>query len=146
MSLRGDFTMRFLDANVFIYAYYKPTRELTEKQKQMKERSKEIIRKLNEGEEVITTVVHLSEVSNILKRALSMEDLYSLLIGLFSMDNVRIVDVTKDDYLGAIEMMSELKMDPNDCLAVEVMGSENVNEIYTFDKGFGDVLWIKRVP
>lgn len=35
--------MRFLDANVFIYAYYKPKRELTEKQKQMKERSKEII-------------------------------------------------------------------------------------------------------
>jgi len=34
--------MRFLDANVFIYAYYKPKRELTEKQKPMKERSKEI--------------------------------------------------------------------------------------------------------
>lgn len=91
MSLSGDFTMRFLDANVFIYAYYKPTHELTEKERQMKE-------------------------------------------------------YAKDDYLGAIEMMSELKMDPNDCLAVEVMGSENVNEIYFFDKGFGDVLWIKRVP
>jgi len=138
--------MRFLDANVFIYAYYKPKRKLTEKEKQMKEHAKDTITRINEGEEVITTVVHLSEVSNILKRALSRDDLYSLLIGLYSLDNVRIVDVTKDDYLGAIEMMSELKMDPNDCLAVEVMGSENVNEIYSFDKGFGDVLWIKRVP
>jgi len=146
MSLRGDFTMRFLDANVFIYAYYKPKRKLTEKEKQMKEHAKDTITRINEGEEVITTVVHLSEVSNILKRALSLDDLYSLLIGLYSLDNVRIVDVTKDDYLGAIEMMSELKMDPNDCLAVEVMGSENVNEIYSFDKGFGDVLWIKRIP
>lgn len=138
--------MRFLDANVFIYAYYKPKRKLTEKEKQMKEHAKDTITRINEGEEVITTVVHLSEVSNILKRALSLDDLYSLLIGLYSLDNVRIVDVAKDDYLGAIEMMSELKMDPNDCLAVEVMGSENVNEIYSFDKGFGDVLWIKRVP
>ncbi|MEA2074580.1 MAG: type II toxin-antitoxin system VapC family toxin [Euryarchaeota archaeon] len=138
--------MRFLDANVFIYAYYKPTRELTEKQKQMKERSKEIIRKLNEGEKVITTVVHLSEVSNILKRALSLDDLYSLLIGLYSQDNVRIVDVTKDDYLGAIEMMSELKMDPNDCLAVDMMRCEDINEIYTFDRGFDGVAGIIRVP
>ena len=138
--------MRFLDANVFIYAYYKPKRELTEKQKEMKERSKEIIRRINEGEEVITTVVHLSEVTNILKRALSMEDLYSLLIGLFSMDNVRIVDVTTEDYLGAIELTSELKMDPNDCLAVDVMRCEDINEIYTFDRGFDGVAGIIRVP
>jgi len=138
--------MRFLDANVFIYAYYKPKHELTEKQKQMKERSKEIIRRINEGEEVITTVVHLSEVTNILKRALSMEDLYSLLIGLFSMDNVRIVDVTTEDYLGAIELTSELKMDPNDCLAVDVIEREDINEIYTFDKGFDGVAEIIRVP
>jgi len=137
--------MRFLDANVFIYAYYKPKRELTEKQKQMKERSKETIRRINEGEEVITTVVHLSEVTNILKRALSMEDLYSLLIGLFSMDNVRIVDVTTEDYLGAIELTSELKMDPNDCLAVDVMRCEDIKEIYTFDKGFDAVAGVTRV-
>ena len=138
--------MRFLDANVFIYAYYKPKRELTEKEKQMKEHAKDTITRINEGEEVITTVVHLSEVTNILKRALSMEDLYSLLIGLFSMDNVRIVDVTTEDYLGAIELTSELKMDPNDCLAVDVMRCEDINEIYTFDRGFDGVAGIIRVP
>jgi len=138
--------MRFLDANLFIYAYYKPKHELTEKQKEIKEKAKEIIRRINEGEEEITTVVHLSEISNILKRALSTEDLYSLLIGLFSLDNVRIVDVTEGDYLSAIELMSELKMDPNDCLAVEVMKREGINEIYTFDKGFDGVAGMIRVP
>jgi len=137
--------MRFLDANVFIYAYYRPKHELTEKEKEMKERSKEIIGRINEGEDVITTVIHLSEVSNILKRALSMEDLYSLLIGLFSTDNVNIVDVTVEDYLGAVELMSELKMDPNDCLAVEVMRREDINEIYSFDRGFDGVAGIIRV-
>jgi predicted nucleic acid-binding protein len=138
--------MIFLDANVFIYAYYKPKRELTEKQKEMKDKAKEIIKRINEGEEVITTVVHLSEVSNILKRALSMDELYSLLIGLYSLDTVRIVDVTEEDYLGAIELMSELKMDPNDCLAVEMMRRENINEIYSFDKGFDEVRGIRKVP
>jgi predicted nucleic acid-binding protein len=137
--------MRFIDANVFIYAYYKPKGELTDKQMEMKERSKEIVRRVNEGEEVITTIIHLSEVSNILKRALSIENLYSLLIGLFSLDNVRIVDVAEGDYLGAVELMSELKKDPNDCLALEVMRRENINEIYSFDKGFDGVRGIKRV-
>ncbi|MEM2925755.1 MAG: type II toxin-antitoxin system VapC family toxin [Methanocellales archaeon] len=137
--------MRFIDANVFIYAYYKPKGELTGKQMELKERSKEIVKRVNEGEEVITTIVHLSEVSNILKRALSIENLYSLLIGLFSLDNVRIVDVTEGDYLGAVELMSELKKDPNDCLALEVMRRENISEIYSFDKGFDGVRGIKRV-
>ena len=72
--------------------------------------------------------------------------MYSLLIGLFSMDNVRIVDVTTEDYLGAIELTSELKMDPNDCLAVDVMERDDINEIYTFDKGFDDVAGITGVP
>ncbi len=62
------------------------------------------------------------------------------------MDNVRIVDVTVEDYLGAIELMSELKIDPNDCLAVDVMRCEDINEIYTFDKGFDGVVGIIRVP
>ncbi|KAF5430768.1 hypothetical protein C5S36_12240 [Candidatus Methanophagaceae archaeon] len=137
--------MKFLDANVFIYAYYKPKRKLTEKQKEMKERSKEIIRKINGGEEVITTVVHLLEVSNILKRALSLADLHSLLIGLYSLGNVRIVDTTTEVYLGAIELMSELKIDPNDCLAAEVMRREDISEIYSFDKGFDAVNGIIRV-
>lgn len=138
--------MRFLDANVFIYAYYKPKHELTEKQKEMKEKAKEIIKRINDGEEVITTVVHISEISNILKRALSIEDLYSLLIGLFSLDNVRIVDVTESDYLSAIELMRELKLDPNDCLAVVTMQREGIREIYTFDRGFDRVSGIRRVP
>ena len=62
------------------------------------------------------------------------------------MDNVRIVDVTTEDYLGAIELTSELKMDPNDCLAVDVMRCEDINEIYTFDRGFDGVAGIIRVP
>ncbi len=139
--------MRFLDANVFIYAYYKPKRELTEEQKIMKEKAKGIIRRINDGkEEVITTVVHLSEVCNILKRAMKLYDLQTFLIGLYSMDNVKIVDVSKDMYFTAIGLMDEFKLDPNDCLAVLVMEQEGINEIYTFDKGFDNVGWIKRLP
>jgi len=137
--------MKFLDANIFIYAYYKPKHQLTEKQKEMKEKSKEILKKINKGEEVITTVVHLSEISNILKRALDLNDLHSLLIGLYSLDNVKIVDVTKGDYLSAVELMEDITLDPNDCLAVEVMRREGIGEIYSFDGGFDSISGIKRV-
>ena len=137
--------MRFLDANVFIYAYYKSKRELSDKQKEMKEHAKEIIKRINEGEDVITTVIHLSKVSNILKKAIGFDDLHLLLLGLYSFDNIKIVDVTKEDYLAAIEMTRDMGLDPNDCLAVEIMRRERVDEIYTFDRGFDRVEGVKRV-
>ncbi len=137
--------MKFLDANIFIYAYYKPRHQLTEKQKEMKEKSKKILRKINEGEDVTTTVVHLSEISNILKRALDLNDLSALLIGLYSLDNIKIVGVTKGDYLSAIELREDTGLDPNDCLAVEIMKREGIDEIYSFDEGFDGVRRVKRV-
>lgn len=83
---------RFLDANVFIYAYYKLKPGLTEEQRKQRTSS----RGLAKGERVVTTVVHLSEVSNILKRALPSLDLQQFLIGLFSLDNVPIVGVSRE--------------------------------------------------
>ncbi len=59
--------MKFADANVFIYAILKPRRELSEKELEIKSRAKAILARINEGEEVFTTVVHLSEVANVLE-------------------------------------------------------------------------------
>ncbi|MFQ6051037.1 MAG: type II toxin-antitoxin system VapC family toxin [Candidatus Hydrothermarchaeota archaeon] len=138
--------MRFLDANIFIYAFYKPIGSLDSYQKEMKEKAKDIIRRVNQGkEEVVTTVVHLSEISNILKRSMSLEDLFTVLITLYSLDNVKILDVTKEDYLGAVELMEDLRLDPNDTLAVQAMRMEGVKEIYSFDRGFDEVENIERV-
>jgi predicted nucleic acid-binding protein len=138
--------MKFLDANIFIYAYYKPTRKLNEKERVMKKNSQEIIRKINEGEEVITSVAHISEVSNILKKAIRLEDLHLLLLSLFSRGNIKIKNVTKEDYLLAIDMMQDTQLDPNDCLAVELMERENIKEIYSYDIGFEKIREIKRLP
>ena len=59
--------------------------------------------------------------------------------------DIKIVDVTKEDYLAAIEMTRDRGLDPNDCLAVEIMRRESVDEIYTFDRGFDRVEGVKRV-
>lgn len=74
--------MKFLDANVFIYAYYKPRKELTEKEKQMKEQAKKIVTDISQGrEQAITTVVHLSEIVNILKHGMPLDQLTNVIRG-----------------------------------------------------------------
>jgi len=136
--------MRFLDANVFIYAYYKPRGNLSDRARWMKEEAKRIIKRINEGERVVTTVVHLSEVNNFLKKALTPERLQNLLLDLYSLDNLEIIDVTAGEYLSAISMISETGLDVNDCLAIKVMRDWGIDEIYSFDKGFDG--FVTRLP
>jgi len=139
--------MRFLDANVFVYAYYKPRKELTQKEAQMKEQAKGIISEISQGkEEVMTTVVHLSEIVNILKHGMPLERLTNLILGLFMLDNVKILGVSKEAYFAAAELGDDLRLEANDALAVDVMRQSDMKEIYSFDEGFDHVEGILRLP
>ena len=139
--------MRFLDANVFVYAYYKPRKELTQKEAQMKEQAKGIISEISQGkEEVMTTVVHLSEIVNILKHGMPLERLTNLILGLFMLDNVKILGVSKEAYFAAAELGDDLRLEANDALAVDVMRQSDIKEIYSFDEGFDHVEGILRLP
>lgn len=139
--------MRFLDANVFVYAYYKPRKPLSQKEKQMKEQAKHIITSISQGKEyVATTVVHLSEVANILKHGMTTEQLDSLILGLFMQDNITICDVTREQYLVATELAQDLKLEPNDALAIDTMNQKDITEIYTFDEDFDHIQGIEKLP
>lgn len=139
--------MRFLDANIFVYAYYKPGRKLTQEELQMKTSAKEIVDRIDrQSEEIVTTVIHLSEVANILKHAMATDELAEVVLGLLMLDSVKVLDVTRDDYLAAAEIGRDLGLDPNDALAVRAMRSEDVREIYSFDSDFDKVSDITRLP
>jgi uncharacterized protein len=139
--------MRFLDANVFIYAYYKPKKQLTPKELHMKQQGKRIIRDVSEGkEEVLTTVVHVSEVVNILKHRMPLDQLTTLIRGLFMLDNVKILGVSSAGYFAATELGEDLKLEANDALAVDVMKLNGISEIYSFDEHFDNVKEIIRLP
>ncbi len=139
--------MRFLDANIFVYAYYRPKKTLTEKEEAMKDQAKEIIRRVSSGEEqVTTTVVHVSEIVNILKNGMPQDQLSSLILGLFMLDNVKILDVTKDAYFAAAEISKDLKLEPNDALAIDTMRQNGIDEIYTFDEHFSNIDGIVKLP
>src|SRR4030042_1040322 len=139
--------MRFLDANVFVYAYYKPRRRLTPKEEQMKEYAKKIITEVSEGrEQVAMTVVHLSEIVNILKHGLPMDQLNKVIHGLFMLDNVTIMGVSRDAYFAAIELGEDLMLEANDALAIDVMRQNDLKEIYSFDEDFDRIEGITRIP
>ena len=139
--------MKFLDANVFIYAYYKPKKQLTEKEKQMKEQAKKIITDMSQGrEQVVTTVVHVSEMVNILKHGMPLEKLTEVIRGLFMLDNATVQGVTKEVYFAANELGNDLKLEANDALAIDIMKSINITEILTFDEDFDRVEGITRIP
>jgi len=55
------------------------------------------------------TVVHISEVANVLKHGMSHDQLTTIIRGLFMLDNVKILDVTKDAYFASTELGEELK-------------------------------------
>jgi len=139
--------MRFLDANVFIYAYYKPKRPLTPREQRMKNEAKEIINKVNQArEEITTTVIHIAEAVNILKHGMSLEPLINLVLGIFMLDNVKIVGVNRETYFAATELGRDLKLDPNDALIVEIMRFYDIKELYSFDEDFEKIEGITRLP
>jgi uncharacterized protein len=139
--------MRFLDANIFIYAYYKPKKQLTEKEHQMKQLAKTIISNISKGrEDVMITVVHVSEAANILKHGMPQDQLTTIIRGLFMLDNIKIMDVTKDAYFAATELGEDLKLEPNDALAVDMMRQNDIAEIYSFDEHFNQIDGITRLP
>jgi predicted nucleic acid-binding protein len=139
--------MRFLDANIFIYAYYKPKKQLIQKEKQMKEQAKQIIGNVSKGKEEVTmTVVHLSEIVNILKHGMPLDQLTKIIRGLFMLDNVKIHGVTREVYFAAAELGEDLRLEANDALAVDVMRMNNIAEIYSFDEDFDQIEGISRLP
>jgi predicted nucleic acid-binding protein len=139
--------MRFLDANVFVYAYYRPKKQLSQKERQMKECAKKIIGDVSQGKEEVTmTVVHVSEMVNILKHGMPLEQLAPIVRGLFMLDNVKITGVTKEAYFAAAELGDDLRLEANDALAVDVMRLNGVTEIYSFDEDFEKIEGITRLP
>ncbi|NJE76068.1 type II toxin-antitoxin system VapC family toxin [Thermococcus sp. ES12] len=128
--------MRFIDANVFIYALLKPRREPPENIREIKENSKEILRRVSEGEKVVTTVVHLSEVANVLEsrggKGLARDFVLSVLTG----GNIEVLEVSPGDYLRATLIAGEKGLGINDALAYLKMKERGIAEIYTFDRDF----------
>ncbi len=128
--------MRFIDANIFLYAALKPKGRISGRILERKERSKRILLRVENGEEVATTAAHLSEVANILEAKVNLATALKFVENLLLAENIRILPVSQEDYLRALLIAKEKNVSVNDALAYLKMREINAKEIYTFDNHF----------
>jgi len=137
--------MRFVDASVFLYAFLRPKRDLPNEIAEMKKASKSILRRINSDEKVYSSLVHLSEVANILEAVLPVNESHAILSDLLYATTIVILEPTKDNYLDALEVAQEAAVGLNDALAYVLMKATDVKEIYSFDRHFDRFEDIKRI-
>ena len=137
--------MRFIDSNVFVHAILKPNRKLAGHEKKIKEAAKAILKRIEGGEKAETTVVHLSEVANILESRTTLENSRQVLLAITSIEGLAVAPVTGEQYRGALRLSALLNLGINDALAYLIMGEGHVDEIYSFDKHYDNVPQVKRI-
>jgi len=138
-------SVAYVDANVFVYAFLKTKRTLQPHEVKIKETAKRIVSRINEGEKVVTSVVHFSEVCNILEDYLPIEEALLIEKGLLFRENILVCEVSKDDYLKAISVTEDQQVRVNDALAYVLMKKEAIQTVYSFDKDFDAFTDIRRI-
>ena len=128
--------MRFIDANVFIYAVLKPKATLPAAVLKKKNAAREIFLRVNAGEQVTTTTVHLSEVANVLEDAAGIEIACELISAVLVKPSIEVEPVSSDDYWESTELAKKYSISINDALALVTMERKGIDEIYTFDRHF----------
>ncbi|MEM3666809.1 MAG: type II toxin-antitoxin system VapC family toxin [Candidatus Bathyarchaeia archaeon] len=138
--------MKFIDSNIFLHAYLVPRRPLTNGEQRIKDEAKEIVKRIEEGEEVAITVVHLSEIVNILETGLGIKESLGFLAWIVTSENVKVYSVDKSNYEAALLLAREKEISANDALAYSFTKAHGIGEIYTFDKHFKKLVDIKSLP
>lgn len=128
--------MRFLDASVFLYAYLKPRKVISDEVAEVKRAAKSIVKRINSSEKVATSLTHLSEVANILEASMPIRDSHPIVHDLIHSPTILLVEPSRDNYMDAIQIAEEGIVGLNDALAYVLMKENDIQEIYSFDKHF----------
>ena len=134
---------RFLDSSVFLHAYLTPRRELTESERRVKEGAKAIIARVEAGEPVVTTVVHVSEVVNVVESWVGLAASLRLAARILSLGNVGVLSVAEEDYWEALDVAQSYSVSLNDALAYVKMRQARIEEAYSFDRHFRNLPGIR---
>ena len=130
--------MRFVDANVFVYVLVKSPRKDYEI-------SKRILERIEKGEETATSLAIIQEVVDWLEYNNRKREVRSFLIGANSYLSMEKQNATWDDFLLALDDVDGYKIDYVDALTLQRMKKSKISEIYSNDKDFDRVEWVKRI-
>ena len=137
--------MKFVDASVFLYAYLKPKRAIPANVAQMKRNARGIISRINAGEMVSTSLTHVSEVANILEAVMPINESHKVIRDLIYVSTIEVLEPSRENFFDAIEVAEESAVRLNDAVAYVLMRSNEIGEIYSFDKHFDQLPDVKRI-
>lgn len=130
--------MRFVDANVFIYILIKSPRESFET-------SRKILQRIEAGEEAITSTAVLQEVVDWLEYNRRKKEIKVFLTAVNSYISLRKTTPSWADMLSALDHMEAEDIDYVDALTLHTMKKKGLEEIYSNDRDFDRVTWVKRI-
>lgn len=130
--------MRFVDANVFIYILTKSPRESFET-------SRKILKRIEAGEEAITSTAVLQEVVDWLEYNRRRPEIKVFLTAVNSYISLRKATPSWEDMLSALDHMEAEDIDYVDALTLHTMKKNGLDEIYSNDRDFDRVTWVKRI-
>ncbi len=130
--------MRFVDANVFIYVLIKsPKKDF--------EISRGILERIEKGEQAATSVAVIGEVVYWLEYNNRKKEVHSFLLALNSYLSLEKLGVSWDCFIPALEDVYEKQVDFVDSLTLQTMKKHGIVEIYSNDKDFDRINWVKRI-
>jgi predicted nucleic acid-binding protein len=117
---------RFVDTNIFIYAY--TAHPL------FGETAKTILTRIENGEQAITSTLVQCEIAWVLEAMGRQGDIKSALEKMDSFKTLKVVTVNSDDLLVGANNMATENVDFNDGVNLALMMRLGVNEVYSNDK------------
>ena len=112
---------------------------------EMKKNAKVIVKRINSGERVATSLTHVSEVANILEASIPILDSHIVIRDLIHSPTILALEPTRENYVDAIEVAEEATIGLNDGVAYVLMKENDIEEIYSFDKHFDRFKDVSRV-
>jgi len=137
--------MRFLDSSIILHAFLKPRRRIPPPVQRLKDRCKRILRRVEEGEPVVTTIVHLAEIANILEAHAGLQQTLCFLSSMFAADNIRIEGVDSRTAALAVSVAQRYGVSYSDAVAYLIMAQRGIKEVYSTDKHFDNLPGVRRI-
>jgi predicted nucleic acid-binding protein len=130
--------MRFVDSNIFIYV-------ATDHPK-FGQTSKNILKRIEEGEEAITSTLTLCEVAWVFEAMGRQGDIKPTLEKMLSYSVLHFEPFDTDDLIVGANLMATHRLDFNDAVNVAIMERLGINEAYTNDeKHLGRLGFIRAI-
>ncbi len=129
---------RFVDTNVFIYTIIAHPR--------FGKIAKQILERIEEGEDALTSTVVLCEVAWVLEAMGRQGDIRSTLEKIMSFRTLEVVDFNEDDLLIGANNMSTEQVDFNDGVNLALIMRLGISEVYSNDqKHLGKLDFLKLI-